>query len=149
MSWTDYDRIDNSCIHQELLPIHQLGRNPQIYPLTAVHLRVASVTPDYLQFGMICITLSHRINRTRGDPQFKGLAEKFYLYWGLAVRSLNEHLETEAQHKDDIVLAGIVTLLLADVSSQFHATVKASVDSSLVTGPTWHLARLAMSPRGN
>jgi hypothetical protein len=73
-------------------------------------------TPDYLQFGMICIALSHRINRTRGDPQSKALAGKFYLYWGLAARSLREHLETDAGHTDDIVIAGILTLLLADVS---------------------------------
>ncbi|KAL2683306.1 hypothetical protein Neosp_007776 [[Neocosmospora] mangrovei] len=71
--------------------------------------------PDYLNFGMLCMTLSHRINRTRNDPQSKALAEKFYSYWGLAVRSLNEQLDVQNRQTSDLVMAGIVTLLLADV----------------------------------
>jgi hypothetical protein len=63
------------------------------------------------------MTLSHRINRTRSDPQSKPLAEKFYLYWGLAVRSLNEQLDVQDRQTSDLVMAGIMTLLLADVSA--------------------------------
>lgn len=74
------------------------------------------MSPDYLQFGMVCMILSHRINRTRSDLQSKALAEKFYLYWGLAVRSLSEHLDVEDRRTGDMVIAGILTLLLADVS---------------------------------
>lgn len=82
-----------------------------------MHIQRAVNKPDYLNFGMLCMTLSHRINRTRNDPQSKSLAEKFYLYWGLAVRSLNEQLDVRNKQTSDLVMAGIMTLLLADVSS--------------------------------
>ncbi|KAL6365593.1 hypothetical protein LRP88_01593 [Fusarium phalaenopsidis] len=80
-----------------------------------MHIQRAANKPDYLNFGMLCMTLSHRINRTRNDPQSKPLAEKFYLYWGLAVRSLNEQLDVRDKQTSDLVMAGIMTLLLADV----------------------------------
>lgn len=66
---------------------------------------------------MLCMTLSHRINRTRNDPQSKPLAEKFYQYWGLAVKSLNEQLDVRNMQTSDLVMAGIMTLLLADVGT--------------------------------
>ncbi|KAI1370492.1 fungal-specific transcription factor domain-containing protein [Hypoxylon crocopeplum] len=105
----------NSCIYQDLIPIQELGRNPHIYPLSDTHLQVAAISPDYLRYGMLCMTLSHRINRTRSEPQYKALIHKFYLYWGLALRSLSEQLDTEERRSDDMVLAGVLTLLLTDV----------------------------------
>ncbi|KAI8304059.1 hypothetical protein K4K61_006432 [Colletotrichum sp. SAR11_59] len=105
----------NSCIYQDLVPIHQFGQNPHIYPLTDRHLRVGARAPEYLQFGMVCMTLSHRLNRTRSDIQFrKVLSERFYIYWGLAVRSLTEHLNAQDEQTSDMVIAGILTILLAD-----------------------------------
>ncbi|KAJ5004563.1 hypothetical protein K4K57_012217 [Colletotrichum sp. SAR 10_99] len=105
----------NSCIYQDLAPIHQFGQNPHIYPLTDRHLRVGARAPEYLPFGMICMTLSHRLNRTRSDMQSrKVLSERFYIYWGLAVRSLTEHLNAQDEQTSDIVVAGILTILLAD-----------------------------------
>lgn len=65
---------------------------------------------------MICMILGHRINRTRGSPESKGLIEKFYLYWGLAIRSLRDHLDIEDKRKGDTIIAGVLTLLLVDVS---------------------------------
>ncbi|KAI8717164.1 Zn(2)-C6 fungal-type domain-containing protein [Fusarium sp. LHS14.1] len=105
----------NSCIYRELAPIQELGNNPHIYQLSIMHIQRAVNKPDYLNFGMLCMTLSHRINRTRNDPQSKALAEKFYSYWGLAVRSLNEQLNVQNRQTSDLVMAGIMTLLLADV----------------------------------
>lgn len=55
----------NSCILPDLAPLLELGPNPHVYPLTAKHIRVAATTPEYLQFGMVCMILSHRLNRTR------------------------------------------------------------------------------------
>ncbi|KAI8172005.1 hypothetical protein K4K51_011598 [Colletotrichum sp. SAR 10_75] len=105
----------NSCIYRDLVPIHQFGQNPHIYPLTDRHLRVGARAPEYLQFGMVCMTLSHRLNRTRSDIQSrKVLSERFYIYWGLAVRSLTEHLNAQDEQTSDIVIAGILTILLAD-----------------------------------
>ncbi|KAI2622494.1 fungal-specific transcription factor domain-containing protein [Hypoxylon sp. NC1633] len=94
----------NSCIYQELLPTCELGPNPR-----------GPMSPDYLRFGMLCMILSHRINKMRNGPQCKALAEKFYLYRGLALRSLSEHLNVEGRRTDDMVIAGILTILLIDI----------------------------------
>ncbi|SPO01937.1 related to C6 finger domain protein [Cephalotrichum gorgonifer] len=65
---------------------------------------------------MVCMTLSHRLNQTRGDLHSRDLAEKFYLYWGLTVRSLNDHLDVlKNGQPDDMVMAGVLMLLLTDV----------------------------------
>lgn len=66
---------------------------------------------------MICMTLSHRMNRIRGDPgsNQKALVEKFYMYRGDAIRSLREHLSLEHHRLSDVAITGIVTLLLTDV----------------------------------
>ncbi|KAL0930897.1 uncharacterized protein CTRU02_213632 [Colletotrichum truncatum] len=108
----------NTCIYPDLVPIHQFGQNPHIYPLTAKHLRVGATIPEYVQYGMVCMTLSHRINRTRTDLQASEiLLERFYLYWGLATRSLSEYLNVENARTSDMVIVGILTLLLADVQN--------------------------------
>lgn len=106
----------NTYIYQDLVPILALGENPHIYPLNVTHLQASILCPDYLKYGMLCMVLSHRINKTRNDLPHGALAAKFYRYWGLAVRSLNEHLCTEDRWGGDTVIAGILTLLLADVS---------------------------------
>lgn len=70
---------------------------------------------------MLCMALSHRMNRTRGSPwaNHKGLAERFYTYRGSAIHSLRECLNLESHCAADVAIAGIVTLLLADVSTKF------------------------------
>ncbi|KAL7935794.1 fungal-specific transcription factor domain-containing protein [Trichoderma chlorosporum] len=105
----------NSCIYKDLVPIHDLGQNPYIYSLSSKHLQAAVLCPDHLKYGMLCMILGHRINQTRGRIPSKALVEKFYLYWGLAVRSLNEHLNMANKRAGDTVIAGILTLLLADI----------------------------------
>lgn len=52
------------------------------------------------------------MNRTRDAA----LSERFYLYRGAAIRSLRQYLDQESHHVTDAALAGIVSLLLADVS---------------------------------
>jgi hypothetical protein len=56
------------------------------------------------------------MNRMRSEPESKALAERFYLYWGLAIRSLNEHLDVEESRTGDMIIAGILTLLFTEVS---------------------------------
>lgn len=81
-----------------------------------MHIRAARLSPDYLKYGMLCMIMSHRINQTSNVLQLKPLTEKFYFYWGLAVRSLNDYLNREDKRGGDTIIAGILTLLLADVS---------------------------------
>lgn len=70
---------------------------------------------------MVCMALSHRMNRTRGDPfaNHRALTERFYICRGKAIRSLRDCLDMETHYTDDMIIAGIVTLLLADVSPTF------------------------------
>ncbi|KAK3936431.1 hypothetical protein QBC46DRAFT_395166 [Diplogelasinospora grovesii] len=56
---------------------------------------------------MVCMALSHRINQTRSDQCSQLLAEKFYIYWGLALRSLGEHV-LDHTRRGDTVIAGII-----------------------------------------
>lgn len=111
LTWTD-----NTCIYPDFVPIRELGPYPYIYLISPKHLQTGTTLPDYLRLGLVCMTLSHRINRTRNDPQCNVLAETFYWYRGLVIRSLNEDISVEHKCTGDIVIAGIITLLLADVS---------------------------------
>ncbi|KAL6814902.1 fungal-specific transcription factor domain-containing protein [Trichoderma sp. SZMC 28015] len=105
----------NSCIYTDLIPLHELGYNPYVYPLSEKHLQAAVWCPDYLKYGMLCMIVSHRINQIGSAIPSRAMVEKFYLYWGLAVRSLNEFLDMEDRRSGDTVIAGILTLLLADI----------------------------------
>lgn len=101
----------NSCIYEDLIPITQLGPNPHIYPISTTILRQSQSLPDFLRFGMVCMALCHRMNRTMD----KALLRKFYLYRGIAIRSLNDTLAVEHERTTDIVIAGVLTILLVDV----------------------------------
>lgn len=67
---------------------------------------------------MICMALNHRMSRLGGlnDPRSKTLAKNFYLHRGIALRSINEHLNAQHGRTSDVAIAGILTLLLTDVS---------------------------------
>ncbi|KAM0100700.1 hypothetical protein ACP6JE_004703 [Aspergillus fumigatus] len=52
----------------------------------------------------------------RNDPQSKSLAVTFYRYRGLVIRSLRNDINQGHKRASDVVLAGIITLLLVDVS---------------------------------
>jgi hypothetical protein len=62
------------------------------------------------------MTLSHRMNRTRDDPCSNPLAVTFFRYRGLVIRSLRSDIDRGHKRTGDVVLAGIITLLLIDVS---------------------------------
>jgi hypothetical protein len=115
---TDRALTDNVCIFPDLCPVQELGSNPTIYQISPALLREANASPSYLRYGMLCMTLSHRMNRTRGEPgaNHRDMAERFYKYRGEAIRSLREFLSVESQCTTDVAIAGIVSLLLADVS---------------------------------
>ncbi|RYP55618.1 hypothetical protein DL769_010108 [Monosporascus sp. CRB-8-3] len=71
--------------------------------------------PDYLRLSLICMTLNHRINRTRGDPHYGRLVKTFYQYRGIMIRSLSDDINVEHKRTSNAVIAGIMTLLLTDV----------------------------------
>ncbi|EFR04278.1 C6 zinc finger domain-containing protein [Nannizzia gypsea CBS 118893] len=104
----------NSCIYPDLAPIQGLGHNPHIYRILPSHIRASVALPDFISLGVVCITLNHRIHRIRNKSQCGDLVKTYHQYRGSVIRSLNETLNTESQRIADVVVAGILTLLLAD-----------------------------------
>lgn len=119
--------IDNDCIYQDLEPLLQLGQNSYIYQVSPSTVQDANACPEYIQLGMICMTLNHRMTRLRcsdgasslshSQAEAAVLAEKFLRFRGWAIRSLSEHLGTAEGRNTDMLMAGIVTLLLNDLQS--------------------------------
>ncbi|XBQ89183.1 hypothetical protein V6000_004782 [Aspergillus fumigatus] len=106
----------NACIYPDLLPVNELGPHHGVYRISSALLRRGAAHPEYLQLGIVCMTLSHRMNQMRNDPQSKSLAVTFYRYRGLVIRSLRNDINQGHKRASDVVLAGIITLLLVDVS---------------------------------
>ncbi|KAF7561249.1 hypothetical protein G7046_g2875 [Stylonectria norvegica] len=104
----------NTCIYQDLLPILDLGPNPHIYRILPIHLLRVPESPDHIRLSYICIILSHRMNRARSSAVSKALAETYYTYRGMAIRSLNSEISSEKKCRSDVLLAGVITFLLAD-----------------------------------
>jgi hypothetical protein len=102
-----------------LLPINDLGPHHGVYRISSALLQRGAAHPEYLRLGIVCMTLSHRMNQTRDDPHSKSLAVTFYRYRGLAIRSLRSDINDGNKRTGDVVLAGIITLLLIDVSRNF------------------------------
>ena len=46
----------------------------------------------------------------------KALSMTFFYYRGLIIRSLNEDINVDHKRKSNLVVAGILTILIADVS---------------------------------
>lgn len=99
-----------------MVPILELGPNPHIYAIPPMHLQYGITIPDYLPFSFVCMTLSHRMNRARLVNQPNNLASSYYRYRQIVLRSLQKDINAERRQKSDFVIAGIMTLLLADVS---------------------------------
>lgn len=58
------------------------------------------------------------MNKTReDDPETKALTNTFFRYRGLMIRSLSEDIKVEHKSTSNLVIAGILTLILLDVSS--------------------------------
>ncbi|KAH5530016.1 hypothetical protein HBI27_226290 [Parastagonospora nodorum] len=109
----------NKCILEDLTPIHELGRHPYIHYISPARLQEATSVPEFLRSGLICMTLNHRMNRLGigSNSGAKDLAEKYYTHWGITIRSLSEQFSVENLRTSDVVLAGILTLLLADIQN--------------------------------
>ncbi|RHZ67331.1 uncharacterized protein CDV56_107698 [Aspergillus thermomutatus] len=104
----------NACIYPDLVPINDLGPNRGIYRISPMHLQRGAAHPDYLRLGIVCMTLSHRMNRTRNYPRSHPLAVTFFRYRGLVIRSLSVDIDEGHRRMGDVVIAGIITLLLID-----------------------------------
>lgn len=117
---TDYhaliDSVEyfNSCIYPQLANVLRLGTNANIYKLPLAMIQMGLTRPGHLQLGLVCLTLSHRMNQMGHDHDSKALRTTFFRYRGLMIRSLNDDINLPNKRNGGIVLAGILTLLLAD-----------------------------------
>ncbi|CAG7928053.1 unnamed protein product [Penicillium olsonii] len=118
---TDYhaliDSVEyfNSCMYPQLANSLRLGTNTNIYKLPPTILGAASSRPTHLRSGLVCLTLSHRMNQMGHDLDSKPLKSHFFRHRGLMIQSLNEDINDSHKRDSDIVFAGILSLLLADV----------------------------------
>ncbi|KAL2823284.1 C6 zinc finger domain-containing protein [Aspergillus cavernicola] len=104
----------NSCMYPQLADSLRWGTNTNIYKISPTVFQLGLTRPTHLQLGLICLTLSHRMNQTGHDPNSKSLENTFYRYRGLMIRSLNDDISIPNKRNGDIILAGILTLLMAD-----------------------------------
>ncbi|KAJ5152016.1 hypothetical protein N7492_010311 [Penicillium capsulatum] len=104
----------NSCIYPELANVLRFGTNANIYKLSPAAFHTGVTRPAHLQFGLVCFTLSHRMNQLGHDQDSMVLKNSFYRYRSFMIRSLNEDISEPAKRYSDFVLAGILTVLLAD-----------------------------------
>ncbi|KAK4444475.1 C6 zinc finger domain-protein [Podospora aff. communis PSN243] len=105
----------NACIHPELLPMLGLGPNPGVYPISPALMQLADAVPDHLTLSVVCMTISHRIHRLRCDANRRDLAEKLYRFRGDVLLSLNQELSLRSGRRGDVLFAGIVSFLLAEI----------------------------------
>ncbi|KAE8374541.1 fungal-specific transcription factor domain-containing protein [Aspergillus bertholletiae] len=105
----------NACIYPDLLHISRLGQHTAVYPITPPIFQMAIANhPDHIRLVIICMTLSHRMNRARNGPQCHMLAKNFLHYRGQLIQSLSDDIKVEHKCMGDLVIAGILTLLLVD-----------------------------------
>ncbi|VUC33700.1 unnamed protein product [Clonostachys rosea] len=104
----------NTCIYQDLIPIHDLAYNDAVFPITSEHLQSAARVPNYIKYIFVCVSLSHRINRTRNDPELKTLVRRLWEYRGIGIQGLRMDIQEGIKPNCDILLAGIISLLLVD-----------------------------------
>ncbi|KAJ5094964.1 hypothetical protein N7532_007255 [Penicillium argentinense] len=104
----------NNCMYPRLSQILLLSSNINIYRIPAELFKKALHAPDYAKLGLVCITLSHRMNQSGHNPDSKSLEKNFYNYRGHVIRSLNNDLHMIKKRDSHRVLTGILTLLLLD-----------------------------------
>jgi hypothetical protein len=110
---------DNTCVYPDLLHTFDVLRGNFVYKITPTLFQKGVSRPDYVRLSIVCMAISHRLNRTRDNLDSHtqcALGKTFLHYRGLIIRSLNEDVGEENKRTQDVVLAGIITLLLADVS---------------------------------
>ena len=95
--------------------MEEMGTNAWLLPPYPSHVQNGIQCPDYVRFSLIGITLGHRINRTTDRYQRESLAKSYWEYRGRVIQSLTESIQAQQSQPNNFILAGIMTLLLADV----------------------------------
>ncbi|KFY13971.1 hypothetical protein V492_02933 [Pseudogymnoascus sp. VKM F-4246] len=107
----------NTCVYPDLLHTFDVLRGTFVYKITPTLFQKGVSRPDYVRLSIVCMAISHRLNRTRDNLDSHTLCtlrKTFLHYRGLIISSLNNDVGAENKRTQDVVLAGIITLLLAD-----------------------------------
>lgn len=106
----------NNRVFTDIFPILELGSNSAVYQISPRMFQNGMGHPDYVRLGMVCMCLSHWMNQAKDSSQVKTLSTTFLHYRGLTIRSLNEDIDVDHKRTSNLVVAGILTALIADVS---------------------------------
>lgn len=106
----------NSRVFPRIAPLLELGPNSAIYQISPKLFQNGMTRPEYMRLSVICLTLSHRMNQTRDSIYSNTLAPAFFHYRGLVIRSLHEEIDVDYKRTSNLVVAGILTLIIIDVS---------------------------------
>lgn len=106
----------NSRVFPRIAPLLELGPNSAIYQISPKLFQNGMTRPEYMRLSVICLTLSHRMNQTRDSIYSNTLAPTFFHYRGLVIRSLHEEIDVDYKRTSNLVVAGILTLIIIDVS---------------------------------
>lgn len=106
----------NSRVFPRIAPLLELGPNSAIYQVSPKLFQNGMTRPEYMRLSVICLTLSHRMNQTRDSIYSNTLAPAFFHYRGLVIRSLHEEIDVDYKRTSNLVVAGILTLIIIDVS---------------------------------
>ncbi|CAG8082358.1 unnamed protein product [Penicillium salamii] len=104
----------NDCMYPRLAQTQRLGTNTNIYKIPVELFRAGLASPNHIRLGLVCMTISHRMNQMGHNADSKALQSNFFHYRGLLIRSLNNEIGVPHKRNSDVVLAGILTLLFAD-----------------------------------
>lgn len=143
----------NTRIIPGIVPILGLGPNGAIYQISRRIFQNGMARPDYVRLGIVCLSLSHRRNQARDDAQSSALAMSFFHYRGLIIRSLSEAINVGQKRTSILVIAGILTLLIADVSQSSSQGEEEPCDYSNrrrnIQVPARRIIVLAIPPAGS
>lgn len=106
----------NTRVFPGIFPILELGSNSAVHQISPIMFQNGMGHPDYVRLGMVCMCLSHRMNQTKDSSQIKTLSTTFLHYRGLIIRPLNEDIDVDHKRTSNLVVARILTILIADVS---------------------------------
>ncbi|KAI9038991.1 uncharacterized protein KD926_010093 [Aspergillus affinis] len=99
---------------------HDWGLNTAIYPITPDIVQMAMARhPDHIRMVIVCMTLSHLLNRIRKESASQARMRDFFHYRGRLIRSLSDDIQSEQRRTSDRVIARMLTLLLEHANQPF------------------------------
>lgn len=110
--------IDNTYIYPTMLPISEITPSASVFKISPMIFQHCSAYPNYVRLIIVCMSLSHQM--CRSEEQYNALSRKFFHYRGLIISGLRDDITVEHKSTSNFVIAGMLTLLLVDVSQSYY-----------------------------